>query len=557
MTLKKLWVQRPYQRELLYQFIREGSFSPLISQILINKGFSEISSAYKFLYPQLSDFANPFEIPEMDLAVKRIEDSLQGEERIGIYGDSDADGIIGSYVLYDFLSKISKKEPLVLLPDKNKEGYGFHKKYLPFFKANGVKLIITVDVGISASDTVEEAKALGLDVIITDHHEVREKPSSIVVTSKLTSRDSPFHYLCGAGVALTLIRALRSHLYQRGFFSEKRPPSLREYLELVAIATLADMVPLLGENRTITYFGFKDLNDPFHPALKALIQSLGLRPPLTEEDLHFRIISSINACGRLGKAEVFFNFLKSFNPQERESYLRELQNLNQERQILESELWERVQKEIEVEENLPILLALFEGLPRAMLGLLANRLKNRYNRPVLILSMENGLAYGSARSPEGIDLLEMLWNLRDCFLELGGHQRAFGFKISKEKIPELKSKIREIEIIRPKGSDVLHLDAITSISEILLEDNQYSLREMQPYGISHHPPLLAVRGFEVRSHEIIKDKHTKFILKEGLKEISAIYFNDILPSKVKMLAVTPYLNNFSQRMELKIEDYRF
>ncbi len=224
MNKEKLWIQKLPQRELLYTFLREGAFTPLISQLLINKGFTEVKSAYSFLFPQLTDFSDPFEIPEMELAVKRIAEALNNGEVIGIYGDSDADGIIGTYVLYDFLQEVSGKEPVVLIPDKNREGYGFHGKYLPYFKEKGVSLLITVDVGISAYETVEEAKALGISVIITDHHEIIKKPETIVISGKLTSPDSPFYNLCGAGVVFTLLRALRSFLYERGFFAKTSLP---------------------------------------------------------------------------------------------------------------------------------------------------------------------------------------------------------------------------------------------------------------------------------------------------------------------------------------------
>ncbi|MCS7200083.1 MAG: single-stranded-DNA-specific exonuclease RecJ [Caldimicrobium sp.] len=552
----KLWVQRLPDRDLWYHFVREGCFTPLISQILINKGFDNINSAYQFLHPQLSDLGNPFEIPEMDLAVKRIEDALKNNEKIGIYGDSDADGIIGSYILYDFLHKISQKEPFVLLPDKNREGYGFHSKFLPIFKEAGVKLIITVDVGISAYETVNEAKALGIDVIVTDHHEVRERPQTWVITNKFTPKDSSLHHICGAGVVLALIRALRTYLYQRGFFTTGKPPSLREYLELVAIATLADMVPLLGDNRVITYFGFRDLANPAHPALRTLFSSLNLKYPLTEEDLYYKIISSINACGRLGKPEVCFNLLKSTTPQEIEANIAEMLSLNQKRQNLEIELWDKIQNNLIIEESSSVVLGIFEGIPKGMLGLLANRLKNQYEKPVFLLSIENGIAYGSARSPEGINLLEKLWSFKDNFIELGGHQRAFGFSLYKEKITEFKNIIKQLGIEYEKREKFLFIDGQTNLTELLLEENQLAIKEMPPFGLSHTPPLLVIKNFEIKDFEILKEKHTKLSLREGSQEITAICFNQVLPSKVKLLAAVPYFNNYSMKLELKVEDFK-
>jgi len=556
MKRERLWIKKLPSRELLYTFILEGGFTPLISQILINKGFQEVSSAYRFLFPQLTDLGSPFEIPGMLEAVKRLSVSLERGEALGIYGDSDVDGIVGSYILYDFLKKITGIPPLVIIPDKNKEGYGFHSKFLPIFKERGVKLIITVDVGISAVETVNTAKMLGMEVIITDHHEIRQKPETYIVSGKLTPTDSPFHYLCGAGVALALIRGLRSYLYQRGFFKEMKPPSLREYLELVALATLADMVPLVGENRIITYFGFRDLSEPSHPLLKELIQSLNLKLPLSEEDLHFKIIPRLNACGRLGKGELLFNLLAKDDQAVEGEAVKILEDIYGERQLLEGEIWEKIDRETNSMAHHRVILGVFEGIPRAMLGLLANRLKRKYERPVLLVSLENGLAYGSGRSPEGIDLLDLLWPYRELFLELGGHKKAFGFQILSENLKTLEKILRDLPLEDSTQEPALYVEAETTVAELLLEENLSIIREFPPYGIGHEPPLLALKGFQVKSCEYLKEKHTKFLLRDGAKELYALYFNQICPESIHLLAGYPYINNYSQRLEIKVEDVK-
>jgi single-stranded-DNA-specific exonuclease len=493
MEKERLWIQKLPKKELLYTFLREGGFTPLISQLLINKGFTEVKAAYTFLFPQINDFSDPFEIPEMTLAVKRVAEALKTKEVIGIYGDSDADGIIGTYLLYDFLKEVSEKEPVVLIPDKNKEGYGFHGKFLPYFKEKGVSLLITVDVGISAYETVEEAKALGLSVIITDHHEVIKKPETIVISGKLTPPDSPFYHLCGAGVVFTFLRALRSYLYESGFFNETSPPSLRKYLELLCLATLADMVPLLGENRIITYFGFRDLNSPSHPALSYLFQELNLSTPLSEEDLHFKIIPRINACGRMGMPEIFFDFLRKKTYEEIHPYICKINNFLSERQSLEAELWENIEKNLKNEFSSPVLIGIFENLPKGLLGLLANRAKNKFGKPALIISFENGIGFGSGRSTDDLDLLDILLKEKHLFLELGGHQKAFGFQILKENIPYLQQilteKLKNLERRQAFG----YVDGETRISELLLEENLLALKELPPYGIAHEPPLFFVK----------------------------------------------------------------
>ncbi|MGC8872715.1 MAG: single-stranded-DNA-specific exonuclease RecJ [Caldimicrobium sp.] len=556
MERERLWIQKLPKKELLYTFLREGGFTPLISQLLINKGFTEVKAAYTFLFPQINDFSDPFEIPEMSLAVKRVAEALKTKEVIGIYGDSDADGIIGTYLLYDFLKEVSGREPVVLIPDKNKEGYGFHGKFLSYFKEKGVSLLITVDVGISAYETVEEAKALGLSVIITDHHEVIKKPETIVISGKLTPPDSPFYHLCGAGVVFTFLRALRSYLYEIGFFNENSPPSLRKYLELLCLATLADMVPLLGENRIITYFGFRDLNSPSHPALSYLFQELNLSTPLSEEDLHFKIIPRINACGRMGMPEIFFDFLRKKTYEEISPYISKINNFLSERQTLEAELWENIEKNLKYEFSSLVLIGIFENLPKGLLGLLANRAKNKFGKPALIISFENGIGFGSGRSTDDLDLLDILLKEKHLFLELGGHQKAFGFQILKENIPYLQQilteKLKNLERRQAFG----YVDGETRISELLLEENLLALKELPPYGIAHEPPLFFVKDFTIKDVIYIKEKHTKFLLRDGKDEIYALYFNQKIDLSPRFIIGTPFINHFTQRLEIRIEDVK-
>jgi len=556
MERERLWIQKVPPKELLYSFLREGAFTPLLSQILINKGFTDVGRAYSFLFPQITDFGNPFEIPEMAEAVERIARALERKENIGIYGDSDADGIIGTFILYDFLKEVSGKEPFVLLPDKNKEGYGFHEKYLPLFKEKGVRLIITVDVGVSSWQTVEAAKALGLEVIVTDHHEILRRPSCILVSGKSCAKDSPFYYLCGAGVVFALVRALRSYLIEKGALKNGKIPNLRKYLSLLLLATLADMVPLFGENRLITYFGFRDLEDPPFLPLKLLFTELNLKLPPSEEDLHFKIIPRINVCGRMGKPELFFNFLKSETSEEARRYLEEINSLLLERQNLEGELWERVEGLLKKDLSSPLLIGILEEVPKGLLGLLANRARNRFGKPVLLITLEKGIGYGSGRSTEELDLLDYLLEERGLFLELGGHKKAFGFQILEENLPYLKEKLlKKLEpLLKEKRLLYSYVDGEASLSEILLEENYLAFKELPPYGIAHEPPFLLIKNFEVKEINILKEKHTKLLLKEGEREVYALYFNQILSEPVRFLIGSPYINNFSKKLEIRIED---
>lgn len=560
MVTNKLWINKIPNQELVYEFVSQGFFTPLLAKILINKGFCDVKSAYTFLYPTLSDFLDPFVIPDMKLAVERIYKAIKSQEKICIYGDSDADGIIGTFVLYDFLKSFT---PYVewLIPSKELEGYGFHAKFLPYFKDRGISLIITVDVGISAYHTVNSAKALNIDVIITDHHEVINKPETITITGKLTSPNSPFYHLCGAGVVFTLIRALRTYLFSQGFFVDREPPFLRKYLELVCLATLADMVPIVGENRLITFFGFRDLLNPSFPCTKVLLEKIDLKFGLSEEDIKFKVIPQLNSAGRLGKPEIVFNFLLSPDRGTAEKNYSQIESLNQERRILEETYLKTTPLNFEEDfKNSKFLFLVFEDLPKGLLGLIANRFKNLYNLPVIVISQKNELAYGSARSPSQINFLDILSQCQDLLIQFGGHKYALGFKLNKNYIPKLKSRLEKL--MKDYELDIspetpLYIDAETSLSELLYKENIFAFEQFHPYGEGHLPPILLLKNFQIKEIKFLKERHSKLILQKEDKEISAILFNKLLETnEIKLIAGTPFINTFTGNLEIKIEDVK-
>lgn len=561
MSSTKVWVNKQVDLEVLKQFVTKGFFTPFLAQVLINKGFTSIKEAYRFLFPQLSDFGDPFLIPDMLPAVKRIYQAAISNETIGIYGDSDADGIIGSFVLYDFLVSIGCKVEW-LIPSKEKEGYGFHAKFLPYFKQKGVSLLITVDVGISAADTVNEAKALGIDVIVTDHHEVVEKPDTIVVSGKLTSKSSPFYHLCGAGVAFTLIRALRKFFYEQGFFRGDNIPQIRKYLELVGLATLADMVPLLGENRTITFYGFRDLSSPSFLATKLLIENSRLNGTLSEEDLFYRVIPKINAAGRMGTPELVFQFLKENEETKAKELLTKIEGINQRRQELELEILSSLENLAKREiERYPFIFLAAENLPKGLLGLIANRLKNQYQVPAIVVSIENGVGFASGRAPEGLNLFKAVSKCEDLLIQYGGHKHALGFQVSLNNIEALKSRladeIKKLTLVSKPEKEIVYVEAEVELAELLHPENLKALTYLHPYGEAHLPPNILIRNFEVKERFLLKDKHSKFVLKKGLNEIIAIWFNQVVEDeRIRLVLGQPYVNTYRNTLEIKVLDVR-
>jgi len=554
---RPVWVERPLDKEKYLVFLKEGALSPFLASYLARRGFKDLHSAYRFLFPRVEDFASPFLIPDMELAVKRLETALRTNEKIGLYADSDADGILGAFILYDFLKKLMPEENLVVyFTDRLNRGYGFHPQSISYFKAQGVRLIITIDVGVADGETVELAKASGIDVIITDHHEFQELPRTITITGKRSQCESLYH-LCGAGVVFQLLKALRSYLLQNGFFSAKNTlPKLKPYLEIAGLATLADMVPLLGENRLITYFGFRALERSSFPALRALLSEL--RYGITERDLQLSIIPRINACFRLGRPELFFNFLKEEDETKISILLKEIDSLNEARKSLSASLWERVLERLKEAERESFVLFFDENLPKGHLGVLAQRLKSQTGKPAIVLTADKkGTLVGSARSPEDLNLLAILKQREDLFVQLGGHAGAFGLKIDRDRLEELIFYLEErLKGYVPEELELIYLDYEGRISEFLEEENILALRELPPYGIGHEPPIVLLKKFEVREIKPLKEKHCEIWLKDGFREVRGVLFNRQIEREPVLLVCEPYINSFSGSLEFKVEDFK-
>jgi len=557
MESSRLWINKLPKKELLYEFVSQGYFTPFVATLLLNKGFTDIKKAYTFLYPQKEDFSDPFELPGVREAIQRIFKAISQKEIIGIYGDSDVDGIVSAFILTDFLKKLGASVE-VLIPGKEKDGYGFHPDSISQFKDKGVKLVITVDVGVSAHSTINLAKATGIDVIIMDHHEIHELPDAILVSGKLLNPSHPLYFLCGAGVVFTFLRGFYRFLKNQPDFTVNLP-ELITYLELTAIATLADMVPIVGENRIITYFGFRKLADPESMPLKVMFNALNLKYGISEEDLYFKVIPKLNAPGRLGHPEVVFEFLCSENEEKAEKLWQKIEEFNSARQDVELEIVSKLEEEAKKQskENKILILSHAE-IPKGLLGLIANRFKNMYNLPVLVLTLDNGIAFASGRAPKGINLLDLLSECKDIFLEFGGHPYALGFQIKKEDISELQKRLKLIEEknnIKP-SEKYLYIDAEVTLSELVHKENLYALHQLHPYGEAHKPPLLLIKNFEVKNYQILKEKHTKILISWAGQSLKAICFNKILDPEIRLIAGLPFVNTFNNTLEIKIEDVK-
>ncbi len=568
------WILKVPPPEVVRSLSQEGGFPRLLAVLLANRGFREAGEAYAFLYPQISDFADPMIIPDMLPAVKLLAEALSSGEKIGIYADYDVDGVTGAAILHLFLRELGGRTE-VLFPHRERDGYGFHAHLLPFFREKGVSLVVTVDCGITAHEAVEEARRLGLRVILTDHHELppRLPEAHAVVTGKRLPRHSPFYNLCGAGTVLALIRALRRYLLEQGFFGERPVPNLKRYLDLAALGTIADMVPLRGENRLIAVFGLPELSASSRPGLKALKEVAAVNGTLGPEEILFRLAPRINAAGRLREARLAFELLIAEDLEKARELARELNRLNSERQRVEERVFSEALAQIPEGEPPAGLVLSGEEWPLGVLGIAAGRLAEKFHRPVVLLTRKGEVLKGSGRSIPEVDLFRAFRLCEELLLGYGGHPAAGGLKLSPGELENFrKAFARAVErLLGEKGLSAgqdlrprLFLEGHARLNEILAPEFVEGFQRLAPFGPENPEPVLSFSDFEVRQPRLMAEKHLRFTLWQEGSGLSAVGFN--FPEEALTflkeggrglyLAASPYISEFQghRYLELRIKD---
>lgn len=427
---KTRWVVRKPDQHLVQMLANELKITPLTASLLVNRGLDTVDAARYFLFGK-DDFHDPFLLKGMDLAVNRIRQAIEHHERILIYGDYDADGISSTSLLMltllDFGAMVD-----FYIPNRFTEGYGPNEQAFRQAKENGFSLIITVDTGIAAVHEAAVAKELGLDLIITDHHEPGPVlPTALaIIHPKLPDSTYPFRELAGVGVAFKLAHALYG----------KTPEHL---LEIAVIGTVADLVSLKGENRLIVKKGLEQLRSTKNIGLKAIFKSAGIDPlTINEETIGFTLGPRINAVGRLKDADLAVRLLLTDDPEEAEIFATEIEVLNKTRQEIVNTITAEAIEEVETHYSGPenkVLVIGREGWNAGVIGIVASRLVEKFYRPVIVLSFDRdkGLAKGSARSIQGFDLFHNLSTCRDILPHFGGHPMAAGMTLKLDDVDEL------------------------------------------------------------------------------------------------------------------------
>ncbi|MFS0822570.1 single-stranded-DNA-specific exonuclease RecJ [Bacillus sp. 1P02SD] len=519
---KTRWKVNEYNQIDTNLLVKELQVTPLVASLLVNRGLTTVESAREFLEPEQLEFHDPFLLDQMDIAIERIMKAIENGERILVFGDYDADGVSSTTVM---VTALKEKGALVdfYIPNRFTEGYGPNETAFRWAKSEGFSLIITVDTGISALHEAEVAKELGIDLIITDHHEVGpELPvATAIIHPKKPNSQYPFKELAGVGVAFKVAHALRGEV----------PTDL---LDVAVIGTIADLVPLHGENRLLAKKGIRALQNTARPGLKALLKKAKIENnDISEETVGFAIGPRINAVGRLQSADPAVDLLMTNDPEEASYIADEIDELNKERQQLVNQMTQEAIQE--VEENYPpssnsVLVIAKEGWNSGVIGIVASRLVDRFYRPTIVLSIdsEKGLAKGSARSIAGFNLYESLSTCRDILPHFGGHPMAAGMTLKLDDVNDLRNRLNVIanEVLSPEDfQPVTTVDAICCIQEISLE-SIIEMNKLAPYGMGNPKPIVQINDVGVNTIRRIgaDQSHLKVVLQDEPHTLDGVGF---------------------------------
>lgn len=498
-------------------FEKASSKEQIVNNILLNRKLYTEKEKTAFLFPDYErDLNNPFLMNGMEKAVNRVILAKKQGDRICIYGDYDADGVTATVLVKDFFDQIGINS-FCYIPDKDKEGNSLNKKAIDYIESHGAKLIITVDCGISSFQEVVYAKKKKIETIITDHHSLPKKmPEALAIINPKASPDYPEKNLAGVGVAFKFISALADSL------DEYDNAQLKWFLDLVAIGTIADCVPLIRENRTLVKFGLLVLSKTKRVGLKQIFQvgalniNSGFIP--SAEQISFQLAPRINAAGRIDHANLAFNLLST--PTDREDLARdlawELEKKNQYRQKITEKIIHEVEDKLKIKKKLPAVI--MEWSPRwnyGIVGLVAGKIAEKYHRPTIILQEKDEILRGSGRSVPGINFIEILREFDYLINRYGGHSQALGGEFPKKNIAELKNNLeRKIApLLKTKTSQKLNIDAELSLEQVTF-DLANEISRMEPFGEGNPEPVFLIKNLKVSDLKLVGngEKHLKLTL---------------------------------------------
>lgn len=557
--LKRRWQFLETQDGLSKEISDEFKISKQTAQILINRKLKEKEQIADFLNPRLGSLRDPFEIPGMQKAVARILSAKQKKEKIYVFGDYDVDGVTGTAIIVLALRKLGI-DPSYYIPHRYDEGYGLNEEAIKKISQEKTSLIITVDCGISSIKEIDVANSLGIDVIITDHHNIpKDLPKAhAIVNPKLIKEKHPSKDLSGAGVAFKLIWAL----FRGSGISDSVP--IKEFLDLAALGTVADIVPLVEENRILAVCGMKVLNEKKRIGVKHLFDAAGITKELNTKTISFMIAPRLNAPGRLKSASLSMELLLENDSSKAQTIAQEINRINIERQQIGNLIGEEVLQKIENASDKKLLLLSGKKWHPGVIGIVASRLVEKFNRPAILISEEEKFCRGSARGVEDFNIYEFLSSCRDLFIDFGGHKEAAGFEILPENIKILEERLSEkIEGALTKENLVpkTKIDIELACDDINM-DLASELKILEPFGQANPNPIFMSKKLKIVNGKKVGStgNHLKVKFSSGKAYIDSIGFgmgdfekelDDINEVDVLYnLSVNEWNGNLSTQMEL-------
>lgn len=565
--MEKHWELKEQDPQAAQRIAERHKLSPILSQVLLNRNLTDPEVITRFLQPSLAHLPDPNEMKDMGRAVDRLAAALEKKEKITIYGDYDVDGTTATALLMNFFQGLGAHIDYYI-PHRLKEGYSLNHGAVEKLAAGGTKVLITVDNGISAKEEARRIQELGMDLIITDHHECPPglPEAAAILNPKQPGDTFPGKELAGVGVAYYLLIALRRRLRELNRLPD-REPNLRALLDLVAVGTIADMAPLTGVNRVLVAEGLKVLSGNPRPGLKALIEAAGLSAPIRADQVAFWIGPRINAVGRLEDAATGVRLLLCEDPFQTRDLARQLDSANAARRDIEDKMVEEALLQIESQglREKYLSLVLFQShWHHGVVGIVASRLVDRFYRPSIVLTEADGMVKGSARSIRGLNMVEAL---RACSMHLerfGGHTYAAGLTLRPEKLEDFVKDfdryVRGILQAHQMQPTVL-LEAESPLDQLNPAFMEH-LARLEPFGLGNPAPLFLLKGAQVRESRIVGEKHLKMQLTQSRRTLAAIAFRlakkqPEAGSRVD-LAFVPEWNewNGSKNIELRCIDVR-
>lgn len=520
--MNKKWEVNEADDILISKISDEFNVSGLVANIIVNKGLKDSHEIEVFLHPRRSDFHDPFLMPDMEIATNRIIKAIKDNEKVAIYGDYDVDGITSSTVLKRFL-KDRGLETDVYIPNRLNEGYGLNEEAIKEISEKKYTLIVTVDCGITGNKEIELANSLGIETVVTDHHEPAEElPKALaVVDCKRKDNKYPFNGLAGVGVAFKLIQAISIKL---GIKEEE----YLKYLDLVCVGTISDIVPLVDENRTISKLGLRLVKQTKNIGLKVLLDSIGYQK-IDSNTISFGVAPRINACGRMGHEKEALDLFLTNNIEEAQKITQNLNKYNLERQEIEKRIFNEVQEMMQdpEEQKLPCIVLGKENWHHGVIGIVSSKITDIYFKPSILLCIEDNLAKGSGRSVPGFDLHEALEKCGTYIKQFGGHSMAVGVTIEKANFSKFKDELEEYGTKMNVNSivPIIKIDEKIQLQDISIKDIK-DLELLEPFGEGNKMPLFQVSNVKIASIRALSEgKHLKMTLKDDNKFIDTIGFN--------------------------------